>query len=223
MKRHEFGVFTLFVCVSLSLIALQPVLGDITIGVSFPDYDNMNVLPNQPISGTFTVFNQGDENITAYAEVRNAPGTTRIEWQSATGTWIETQEMFIPTKEHRYSRFTVNLGELIQGQFYNWSIVVGYIDPDPSSTHAVAANGIQISMIWPLIPPWYDGILNFLRDHWLFLVILVILCVIGLKLSKRVRAAISGYRSQPTYEERKRMAYNPDRTTTHEQDQKNQS
>lgn len=137
-------------------------LADQRLGVSYPNYGKVEVLPNSLFSGTFTVFNQGSENVTAYAEIRGAPGQTELEWaipkpQGGSMEWIVGTEMNITTGEYRYARFTVQLGELIQGAWYNWSIMVGYVDMNPLP-HAVAANGIKIAMIWPKPPAWYEKV-----------------------------------------------------------------
>lgn len=146
--------------IGLLLLPIGPSLADKRIGVSPPNYDYVPVTPNSTFSGGFTVFNQGDEDLRAYAEVHNAPGNVTIEWQNEeTKNWVDSPEVLIPAKEHRYGRFIILLGELTQGQFYNWSIVSGYVETDPKVS-VVAQAGFRINMIYPFPPPeppkWYE-------------------------------------------------------------------
>lgn len=144
--------------------------GDKRLGVSPPDYGYIEIEPNSLFSGGFTVFNQGDEDFLAYAEVRGAPGTVTIEWQHSDedGTpWKDTPEILIPAGKHRYGRFTLFVGDINRGQFYNWSIACGYVETGPQI--AVSMAGFRINMIWPNPPPkWY-------QDPLVELILLIIL------------------------------------------------
>ena len=154
---------------------------DRRIGISPPNYDYVPVTPYGIFSGGFTVFNQGDEELQVYAEVHNAPGNVTIEWQHPNKEWKDTPEILIPAKQHRYGRFIIQLGELVQGQFYNWSIVSGYIETDPKVS-VVAQAGFRICMIYPFPPKeplkWYQEsllpVLFLILGIAVFIVIVVI-------------------------------------------------
>lgn len=189
MKKSEFGVIALLGLLLIGTISSHTVCATKTIGVSYPNYDRVEIQPDSTISGTFTTFNQGDEDLTCYAEIRNAPGEAFIEWRLPNGEWIKTPETFIPIKEHRYARFTLYLKELVKGAWYNWSIVVGYIDYDPS-THAVAANGIAIHMIWPRPIPWYEKV------PWAMISTFIVVAFVGSYFGKRIWKGIKGMAPQ---------------------------
>ncbi len=200
----------LWVSISLMLFLgfqCQLSLADQRIGVSYPNYGEVEVLPNSIFSGTFTVFNQGSENITAYAEIRGSPGQTELEWaipkpQGGAMEWITGTEMNITTGTYRYARFTVQLGELTQGQWYNWSIMVGYVDTNPLP-HAVAANGISIRMIWPKPTPWYAKV------PWGIVALLGIITSVALLVGKHVRQT---YRDAKPYDPAKSLPSRPEKT-----------
>jgi len=180
MKKSEVGVIALLgLLLLIGMIPSSAASANKSIAVSYPNYDRVEIQPDSTMSGTFTTFNRGDEDLTCYAEIRNAPGESFIEWRLPSGKWIKTPETAIPINEHRYARFTLQLKELVQGAWYNWSIVVGYIDYNPN-THAVAANGIAIHMIWPRPIPWYE------RVPWGMISTLIVVAFVGRHYGKRI-------------------------------------
>lgn len=140
----------------LSLISSTMVTAEVTaekrIGISPPDYSYVPVTPGSKQSGQWTAFNVGDEDLQVYAEYRNAPGDISIEWQqpdpnvAPEDQWQNIPDIFIPAGERRYGRYIMIVGDLVQGQFYNWSIVCGYYDPDSAFK---AEAGFRLNFIWP--------------------------------------------------------------------------
>jgi hypothetical protein len=138
------------------LLGTQSIRADKRIGISPPNYDLVEVTPHSTFSGGFTVFNQGDEDLSIYAEARNAPGNVTFKWQYEVNDWRETAEILVPAKTHAYGMYIVHLGALTQGAWYNWSIVCGYIETDPKVS-VVAQAGFRINMIWSSPPlKWYQ-------------------------------------------------------------------
>jgi hypothetical protein len=171
---------------------------DKRLGISHPDYDQVNVLPNQAFSGTFTVFNMGSDNVTSYVEIRGAPGLTKIEWAVpalAGGDleWVTANEWNITAGTYMYTRFNIQLGEIIQGQWYNWSMVIGYVEDNPNP-HAVAANGIKINMIYPKPPAWYEKI------PWLWVIAGIGIGASAFVFIRRIRRSIRNLRDLKPYE-----------------------
>lgn len=198
---QQLEIFALLGLYILGMVVSESVHAKKSLGVSYPDYDRVEVQPHSVIAGTFTTFNRGDENLTCYAEIRNAPGLAFIEWMRPDKSWVRIPEIEIPIQEHRYARFTVYLKDLVQGIWYNWSIVVGYVETNPN-THAVAANGIQINMIWPLPPPeipWYTMI------PWIRISFLALELGVAGYLGFRILKGIIRYRRMPSWEEQKQM------------------
>jgi hypothetical protein len=180
-----------------------PVAADKIVGLS-PRYQNPIIIePDSFWSGSLVAFNQGDEDVICYAEVRGAKFPWIFEWEFSLGDWVETLEIPIPVAEHRYGRFNVSIPEDIQqGMFYNWSVVVGYLDDNPD-THAVAAAGSQIHMIYPKPPSMLERLAGFLgANKWLPIGIVVI--VIAGVLFRRYYPRLRTFLDQEPWDVRKK-------------------
>jgi hypothetical protein len=146
-----------------------PVAADKTVGLSPRFHNPVIIEPDTFWAGNIVAYSQGDEDLTCYITIQGIVFPWMFEWQfPPPQNWTETHEIPIPAGESRQGRFNITIpGNIKQGVFYNWSFVVGYLDYAPD-THAVAAAGSRVSMIYPKSPSILIRLMTFLgANKWL--------------------------------------------------------